>query len=146
LEVEAEGHPLDHQAGDKYQHVSVGDTIWLVSVRAGKVELYGRIVVGEVADQAGASRALDTQELKQAEYHILAAVGTVQPSAIRDIHDLAPQLRFADPDLPDRLVIEPMRAGGVVTAYQLLPLRRLTPASVELLSKALGRGSPKTLE
>jgi hypothetical protein len=133
LSVESEGHPLDHAAGDQYQTVAIGDTIWFVSVRAGTLELYGRIVVGQITDQTGACRTLGTDDLIQAKYHILPVEGTSLPLVIRDIHHLSTLLRFADSG-PDRLVIEP---NGLVTAYQLLPLRTLSSESASLLTRAL---------
>ena len=133
LGVESEGHPLDHAAGDQYQSVVIGDTIWFASVRAGKLELYGRIVVGQVTNQTGASRALGTDDLIRAKYHVLPVEGTIHPSVIRDIHHLSTRLRFADSG-PDRLIIEPTR---LVTADQLIPLRTLNPESASLLARAL---------
>ena len=135
---EVEGTPLNHAIGDHYGPVQSGDTVWLVSIRAGRLELVGRIVVGEITDQAGAERALGTTELNLARYHLLAATGTVRASILRDIHSLAPQLRFADHGgVADSLVISP---DGTIDATQLMPLRLLTTDSAQLLEQELGKG------
>jgi hypothetical protein len=127
VEPELIGDPLDHAAGDHYGSVAAGDAVWFVSVRAGRLELYGRLVVGEVTDQDGAARALGATGLVPAKYHLLAAPGTVHPSALHDIHSIARQVRFIDRDGKDRLVVS---RDDTINALQLLPLRVLASESV----------------
>jgi hypothetical protein len=134
-EPEGIGAPLDHAAGDHYRAVAAGGAVWFVSVRAGRLELYGRLVVGEVTDHAGAARALGATDLVPAEYHLVAAPGTVRLMALHRIHPIARQIRFTDLKGIDRLVISP---DDTVNAHQLLPLRVLAPESVERFAEVCG--------
>ncbi|MCL6504890.1 MAG: hypothetical protein K6T86_19605 [Pirellulales bacterium] len=132
----AKGGPLNHAASNQFGRVEPGDTVWLVTVRSGRLYLLGRIIVGRVTDQEGAARALHTTKdyLWEADYHIIAANGTAHEITDLDIHSLAASLRFESPTGRDRLAV----ADNMVSAQQLQAMRVLSPASAELLSGALG--------
>jgi len=128
------GGPLNHAASNQFSRVEPGDTVWLVTVRSGRLYLLGRIIVGQVTDQEGAARALHTTDLWEADYHIIAAHGTAHEITNLDIHSLAASLRFESKTGHDRLAV----ADNMVRAQQLQTMRILTPASAGLLSRALG--------
>lgn len=84
---------LEHSASDQYKRVEPGDTVWIVTFSDGGLWLIGRIVVGQVTDQAGAERRFGTDDLWDAKYHIIAVKGTEIPVSDLDIKNLAGSLR-----------------------------------------------------
>jgi hypothetical protein len=132
----AAGGPQNHAASAQYARASVGDTVWLVTVRSGCLWLVTRIVVGHVTGQAGAAGLLGVpaEDLWEAEYHIVSAAGMAREIAERNIQHLAPQLRFVSSSGNDRLTIG---EDGAVNAQQLQTMRVLSPASVALLAAVL---------
>jgi hypothetical protein len=127
------GGELDHAAGSQYRRTRPGDTVWLVTVRDGRLRLVTRILVEHVTDQAGAGRLLgvDPERLWAADWHIIAVKGSEWPILDVDIHDLVPSLRFESKSGRDRLAVED---DGTITAQQLQTMRVLSPGSAELLA------------
>jgi hypothetical protein len=74
------GSPLNYAASNQYGRVKVGDTVWLVSVRTGRLRLIGRIVVGQVTGRESAERVLGTQQLWDADHYILPVPNTIRQS------------------------------------------------------------------
>jgi hypothetical protein len=132
LQLEA-GGPQDHAASNQFDRVEKGDTVWLVTVRHGRLRLVTRIVVGHVTDQAGAARLLrcEPADLWEADYHVVAAKGTELEIVDADVQGLAPSLRFESAAGHDRLTIA---EDGTVNAQQLQTMRILSPASAALLA------------
>jgi hypothetical protein len=132
LQLEA-GGPQNHAASNQFGRVEKGDTVWLVTVRDGRLRFVTRIVVGQVTDQAGAARLLrcEPADLWEADYHIVAAEGTELDILDVDIQDRAPSLRFESAGGHDRLAIA---EDGTVNAQQLQTMRVLSPASAEILA------------
>lgn len=128
------GGPLNHAASNQYGRVNNGDTVWLVTVRSGRLRLAGRIIVSQVTDQAGATRILGETDLWEADYHILSVSGTEHQVTDLDIQQLAPQLRFDSAAGNDRLNVAD---DGVVSPQQLQTMRVLSPTSVGLLEEVL---------
>lgn len=122
-----------HAASNQFGRVQAGDTVWLVTVRDGRLRLITRIVVGHRIGQAEATRLLgcEPDELWEAEYHILAAKGTEREITDVDIQHLAPSLRFESAGGHDRLTIA---RDGTVSAQQLQTMRVLSAASAGLLA------------
>jgi hypothetical protein len=135
-QVEKGGGPLEHAASNQFGRVSKCDTVWLVTVRDGRLRLVTRIVVAHVTGQAGAARLLgcDAADLWEAEYHIVAAEGTEVEILDTDIQHLAPSLRFESAGGNDRLTLA---ANGRVNAQQLQTMRVLSAASAELLARVM---------
>ncbi|HMP61046.1 MAG TPA: hypothetical protein PKD86_17010 [Gemmatales bacterium] len=131
----AAGGPQNHAASGQFGRVQPGDTVWLVTVRGGRLRLVTSITVGHVTGQAGAAGLLGVpaEDLWEAEYHIVAAVGTGREIAERDIQHLAPQLRFVSAGGSDRLTLG---EDGAVNAQQLQTMRVLSASSAELLAGA----------
>lgn len=129
-----DGKRLEYAASNQYSRVAVGDTVWLVSVRAGRLRLVGRIVVGLATDRDTAVRSVGSTELWQANRYILPAPGTTHPVADIDIHHLVPDLRFSGSS--DRLTAD---EDGAINGQQLQAMRRLTGESARLLADALGQ-------
>jgi hypothetical protein len=129
----AKGGELGHAAGNQYRRTRAGDTVWLVTVRDGRLRLVTRIMVGHVTDQAEAARLLGCKPagLWTADWHIVAVKGTELRVLDVDIHHLAPSLRFQSPGGHDRLAVE---EDGTITAQQLQTMRVLSPRSAELLA------------
>jgi hypothetical protein len=127
------GGELDHAAGNQYQRTRPGDTVWLVTVRRGRLRLVTRIMVGHVIDQAGAGRLLGVNpaRLWRADWHIVAVKGTELRVLDVDINHLAPSLRFQSPGGHDRLAVE---EAGTIAVQQLQTMRLLKPRSAELLA------------
>lgn len=130
------GGPQTHAASEQFDRVRSGDTVWLVTVREGRLRLVTHITVGHVTDQSGAARLLGVspEDLWKAEYHIVAREGTAREITERDIQHLAPKLRFVSANGNDRLTL---RDDGTTNAQQLQTMRVLSPALVELLAAAL---------
>jgi hypothetical protein len=126
------GGPQKHAASNQYGRVSKGDTVWLVTVRDGRLRFVTRIVVGQVTGQPRAASVLGCrpEDLWEAEYHILAAPGTELQIMDTDIQHLAPSLRFESAGGHDRLILTD---DGMVNAQQLQTMRVLSSASVDLL-------------
>ena len=126
------GGPQNHAASGQFGRVQPGDTVWLVSVRSGRLRLVTSITVGHVTGQTGAAGLLGVpaDDLWEAEYHIVAADGSGREIADRDIQYLAPQLRFVSAGGNDRLTLG---EDGAVNAQQLQTMRVLSPISAELL-------------
>ena len=127
------GGTQDHAASAQYRRVDRGDSVWLVTIRSGRLRLVTRIVVGHITDQKGAAKLLGVRpkDLWDAEYHILAVVGTACEIAERDIHHLAPQLRFESTSGNDRLIFG---ENGEANAQQLQTMRKLSQVSAALLA------------
>ena len=131
---QAQGGPQDHAASNQYRRLARrgGDTVWLVTVRSGRLRLVTRIEVGEVTDQAGAAQRLGqpADDLWEATHHILAADGTAREIDERDIHHLVPRLRFESRAGNDRLALD----DGAVSGQQFQTMRELTRESALLLA------------
>lgn len=128
------GKMLDYAASNQYSRVKVGDTVWVVSVRAGRLRLVGRVAVGQVTDRETAARVVGSAGLWQADHYILPVPGTVRPVADIDIHHLVSELQFAGASgrlTPDE--------EGAVNGQQLQAMRRLAGNSPQLLADALGQ-------
>jgi hypothetical protein len=128
------GGPQNHAASNQFGRVAKGDTVWLVTVRDGRLRLVTRIVVEHVTGQAGAALLLRCQPADlvwEAEYHIVAAEGTELEILDTDIQHLAPSLRFESVGGHDRLF---RTNDGTVNAQQLQTMRVLSSASAELLA------------
>ena len=136
----ATGGPQNHAASEQYGRVQPGDTVWLVTVRGGRLRLVTGITVGRVTGQAGAAALLGVPaaDLWEAEYHIVAAAGTGREIVERDIQHLAPRLRFVSAGGNDRLTLGD---DGLVNAQQLQTMRVLSPASAGLLAEVLQRSA-----
>jgi len=124
---------LDHSASKQFQRIDVDDHVWVVTVRNGKLFLLGRIIVGQVTDQAGAVQLMGTHDLWKASHHIVAALGTAEQIRNVSISSLAGSLRF-DSDR-DRLSV----SDGLVNAQQLQTMRVLTADSAAKLEAAMRR-------
>ena len=71
------GELLDHTAGNRFREhgVEAGDTVYVVTVRQGRLFLVGRMNVWKVCDEAEAVSALDYDPW-EARDHLLAASAT----------------------------------------------------------------------
>jgi hypothetical protein len=127
-----------HAASNQFRRMKVtpNDTVWIVTVRDGRLRLVSRIVVGHVTTQRGAAKLLGVppSQLWEATGHIIAADGTDTAIEETDIHAVAPRLRFQSASGKNRLT---MKADGSVSAQQLQTMRILEPDSAEMLTKML---------
>ncbi|CEF49224.1 unnamed protein product [uncultured bacterium] len=122
----------NHAASNQFGRVAKGDTVWIVTVRSGKLHFVTRIKVEHRTNQDTAAGLLrcKPRHLWEAEYHIIGARGTEMPVLDVDIHQLAGKLRFKSAAGNDRLAIG---KDGAVAAQQLQTMRVLTEASADLL-------------
>ena len=118
----ARGGSLDHAASEQLHRVSTGDTLWIVTVRSGSLRLIARLRVGHVTDREGASRLLGTDDLWEANHHVVAQDNTAEALTEVGIDHLASSLRFESQAGKDRLAID----DGYVKAQQLQTMRILT--------------------
>ncbi|HMP61045.1 MAG TPA: hypothetical protein PKD86_17005 [Gemmatales bacterium] len=128
------GKALDYAASNQYARVQPGDTVWVVSVRGGRLRLVGRVAVDQVVDHDTAAQAVGSAGLWQADRYILPPAGTARPVADIDIHHLVPDLQFEGSS--DRLTPD---EDGLVSGQQLQAMRRLAGDSPRLLAEALGQ-------
>lgn len=132
------GVTLSHLGSEQLgrRKVAVGDTIWVVTVEAGRLYLLGRLVVGEfIVGQGNAEERLGETDLWVARYHVLSAEGTEEDFREVDITDIAEELRFHS-ERANRLHL----VDHKVSWQQLQTMRTLTPATVALLESVWGRG------
>jgi hypothetical protein len=125
----------NHSASNQFGRVAKGDTVWIVTIRSGRLHLVTRIKVEHVTNQYEAARLLKCKprHLWEAEYHIIGAPGTEMPILDLDIHRLAGKLRFRSAAGNDRLAI---RKNGTVAPQQLQTMRVLSEGSADLLHDA----------
>ena len=133
------GGPLRHAASNQFGRIEKGDTVWIVTVREGRLHLVAQVVVERVTGQSGAARVLDCNEadLWSAAYHIIGEPGTELPLLDVDIQSLAQSLRFDSASGNNRLRIG---EDGLTSAQQLQTMRLLTAASAEALSRVVDDG------
>ena len=130
--AEARTKRLSHASSNQFGRVEDGDTVWLVTVRSGSLELIGKIEVESVCDQEDAAERLEmaAHDLRDDSHHLIATDGGLTPVWL-DIHELEPRIRFISTTGKDRLDL----SGGRV-ANQLQTMRELTPESAEILEEA----------
>jgi hypothetical protein len=122
---------LNHAAGNQYERVKSGDTVWIVTAwPGGRLVLLGRVPVNEVVDHPTAMRRLRVKDLWKATHHILAVPERAEPVREVDLVDMAPALRFESHR--DRLDVSEGRVDG----KQLQTMRQLTVKSAELLQRS----------
>lgn len=126
---------LDHAASEQLARVTLGDTIWVVTVRSGHLFLIGRLHVDEITDHAEAVRR--RPDVWEASLHVFPE--SPEPYQNLDITDIAASLRFEGK--ADRLALQ----DGMVNAQQLQTMRNLTEDSVHLLGNRWG-GAPRMRE
>lgn len=136
---------LVHDNSGKFaqRHVAPGDTLWYSTIPrlpsgelSGQLYLFGRLHVAQFwTDHAAVQRyleqmyAVDWHVRDDTVNHVTAVEGTGQPYELVKADHFAAQLRFVGEH--DRLTV----ADGQVTNLQeLQALRKLTPASAQLLA------------
>lgn len=124
---------LEHSASNQYGRLSVGDTVWIVTVRNGNLYLLGRILVFQVMSKEEATRLIGSRNLWDAKYHIRCKPGTAQSIKEIPISHLATRLRFISLNGNLRLNL----TQGKVNPQQLQTLRVLDPSIVALLKAAV---------
>lgn len=122
-------HLLESVGSSQIQRVSMGDTIWIVTLSEGfELGLTGRLLVGDVVPKMFAELLLETNDLWHSEYHALAEVGTAERMRGVSIGFDAEHLRFVDGQ-PDRFITR----NGQINPKQLKRMRELDSSSVRLL-------------
>ncbi len=131
--LEALEHPgiLDHSASNQYGRVSPGDRVWIVSALPEGLTLLGRIQVGQVLTWEQAAEALESRDLWEADFHILAEPGSSEAIRRVPVNHLAGSLRFHSTKGRGRLTL----SDGAVNPQQLQAMRLLEPASARVLAK-----------
>ena len=125
-----------YAASSQYRRVAPGDTVWIVTVRDGRLHLVTRILVEQVTDRVVAAAALGVpaEDLWDAKCHIVAESSTAVKVLDRDIHDLALELRFISSSGNDRLTL---KENGKLTGQQFQALRQLTSESALRLASVM---------
>jgi len=125
----------NHSASNQFRKVTKGDTVWVVTIRDGRLHFITRIIVEQITNQYNTARLLRCKRhhLREAEFHIIGAPGRGMPIWNADIHGLAEKIRFVSAAGPDMLTIG---KDGAVMAQQFRILRELTPQSADLLKDA----------
>jgi hypothetical protein len=129
------GKLLDHTAGNRFREhgVEAGDTVYVVTVRQGRLFLVGRMSVWKVCDEAEAVAALDYDPW-EARDHILAACATRARFDFEVPLEVTKRLLFQSSKFSKPpLFIEP----GVLDHQTLRGVRELDPASARLLDELL---------
>lgn len=129
----------NHAASGQFGRVHPGDVLWIVTAwPGGHLALLARVPVGAVTDPAGAAVLLgkDPGALYPAPFHVVAPDGAAEPMRNIDLSDVVADLRFESAN--DRLRVS---GNGRIDPSQLQTMRRLTPATAELL-EAVWRQAP----
>jgi hypothetical protein len=124
---------LNYAASNQYTRVSSGDTVWVVTVREGRLRLVGRVVVDRVVNRDEAVQALGTADIWEADHYILPVAGTVRPVTDIDIHHLVPLLQFGGTS--KQLMLD---GDGRVNGQHLQAMRVLAGNSPQILADAMG--------
>jgi hypothetical protein len=72
------GDPLDHTASNNFRDrgVSAGDSVYVVTVKQGRLLVAGKMIVGQVCGRADAENILGTTNLWDAQDHLIASAST----------------------------------------------------------------------
>jgi hypothetical protein len=127
---------LRHTASNMFRTrgVSKGDTVYIITVKWGRLLLLTKLVVAEVCSTEKAARLLNNEDLWEAKDHIVAE----SPAPIRHTFDvplsITLQLRFesSQQNKAPHFVIP-----GVLDQQTLRGVRELDYASAQLLEKIL---------
>jgi hypothetical protein len=138
---EMDGQLLNHTAGNVFRRrgVGCGDSVYVVTVREGRLYLIGRLAVHQICSLSEAKQILRTDNLWDAQEHIIAASATPMrfdfevPTVITEhllfvASGVSKPLRFDEP--------------GHLDQQTLRPVRELEPASARLLDKLLPSDMP----
>jgi hypothetical protein len=123
------GHTLDHSGSEQLNKINPGNIIWIVTVRAGQLNLVGRLVVGETIGFEEAKKRFPN--VWEAEHHALAKSGTEEPINELSLMPIAESLRFISTTHRDRLDIQ----DGKVDGKQLQAIRELTADATILIEQ-----------
>lgn len=138
VEVVAEGEPLDHTSGERFDEKSIGHgaTIFAVNVRKGELYLIGRLVVGEFVYSDEEARTRLGYPPYSARLHLIAASGTSTPMSKNRLvpMEIVRQLTFHTAQGQQGLAFLP---DGKLDRQTLRGVRRLTPRSADLLDEFL---------
>jgi hypothetical protein len=129
---------LMHSASNQYGRVDIGDTVWIVTLREGELELYGKLVVAKVCDQITAAIELKSDDLWDASHHIIAKNGGLYPVKM-NIQKLAQKVRFNSATGKTKLEL----VEGETNPAQLQTMRELTFESGQMLEKAFQEACKK---
>jgi hypothetical protein len=127
-----QGTLLGHAADNNFHDVLPGDTVWVVTVRGGKLFVFGRIVVARVLDQARAEQLLG-ERLWEAEHHIYCPKQRAETTRLVPVGKDTWKLTFIS-DTSPRLTPK----AGRVDAQQLRRVRQLTPTAGAMLERIWG--------
>jgi len=130
---------LAHTAGNLFTKagVSVGDTIFIVTVTKGRLLLGGKIVVARICGQGEAVKALgcSPSDIYEAREHIIGAAPIDVFVPDRKVpRKIVEGLWFEGPDGPKTLVF---KEPGKLDQQTLRGVRRLTKGSADLLAKLI---------
>jgi len=119
---------LRHAASQQYHKVRVGDRVYLLTSRHGKLFLIGSITVAAVVGRQEAASRLDCdpEELWDADYHILAAPEAAMPRQLIECEGALRQLYIISGGQPQRIK-EPMSGQRFQT------IRHISPGSATIL-------------
>lgn len=124
-------------SGSKQQRlhrIEPDDTVWIVTVHPpGELVLLGRLIVDECTDFEGAKKRLGTDDVWEANYHVIAKPSTEEALHEINLMDIADALRFRSKE--DHLRI----SDGRVDAKQLQTIRELTEESATMLKEKWSR-------
>lgn len=137
----ARDQPLNHAASEQFERASVGDTLWIVTVRSGELFLLGKLIIGTLTDAAGAQAILGTTDLWEADHHVIAEAGTAVIPREVSLTAVASRIRFESATSSHLTV-----ADGRVNAQELQTMRVLTPESATLLQEQLSQSSSKIIK
>lgn len=125
------GDALDHLANDHLKKVSLGDVVWVVTLRSGDLLLAGRVVVGELTDAAEGDAMFDEFEPFSARWHVSAAEQTAEPMQLVNLSELGVTMSLRFESQSDRLRLD---RRGRLNAMSLFSLRQLTDETAALLN------------
>jgi len=133
---------IDHTAGNLFSKagVKVGDVIFIVTVKKGKLFVAGKVVVGRICGQKEAEKLLKQDDeswpgLYEAKDHIIAAGRPDRFRPENRVPDkITKELYFEGADGPMPLKFD---EPGYLNQQTLRGVRRLTPASAKLLQSLL---------
>lgn len=137
-DVNQDGLPLSQSGSNVYRArgVSVGDTVYVLSVGEGQLYLGGRMVVGKIVSREEAVRLSDNEGLYDASEWLVARKDSGTPLRLRRrlSRELTKQLRFVTPKGPQELFY---RTDTHLDTQTLRGVRQLTDEAAELLDRCI---------
>lgn len=132
------GEPLGYAGSEIFRRngVSPGDSIYVVTIKKGKLLVAAKMVVGAILNRKEAAAVCGAENIWDSSEHIIASQSTPAFWDRRIADDVTERLRFVTPDDGEKPL--KFRKRGELDGQTLRTIRRLTEDSARELDALLG--------